>query len=72
MVLSTNVNGLSPVAVSSGTTRFDQQCALCGGHRSNGSLLTPRVGVVSPGLWVCVDCQHKLARRVDDEGALGG
>lgn len=60
MVPETNVNGISPI------------CALCGGQRSHGSHLPSRVGMVDPALWVCVDCQHKLARRVDDEGALGG
>ena len=23
-------------------------------------------------LWVCLDCQHKLARQLDDEGVCGG
>ena len=50
---------------------FTNLCALCNGHRLIGSLLTFRPGV-DEMLWVCDDCQHKLARRVDDEGALGG
>ena len=47
-------------------------CALCSGCTTSGSWLA--AGRVSDAqtLWVCVDCQHKLARGVDDDGALGG
>ena len=47
-------------------------CALCNGHRLIGSLLAFGPGASDAMLWVCDDCQHKLARRVDDEGSLGG
>ena len=68
---NTNANGLHATSRAS-TAAFPQQCALCGGLRSNGSLLASRTDTGDPMLWVCSDCQHKLARRVDDEGALGG
>ena len=48
------------------------QCALCGNRRQTGSVLTSRPGPSNDMLWVCGDCQHKLSRRVDDEGTLGG
>ena len=71
MAPNTNANGLHTSAPAS-TTAFAQQCGLCGGLRSNGSLLASHAGIGDPMLWVCSDCQHKLARRIDDEGALGG
>jgi len=46
-----------------------QTCTLCLEHRLLGGLLSLRPNAM---LWVCSDCQNKLARRVDDEGALGG
>ena len=46
-----------------------QLCTLCLEHRLRGSLLSLQPNAM---LWVCSDCQDKLARRVDDEGALGG
>ena len=51
---------------------LEQLCALCRESRLGGSLLSFRPGEPKAMLWVCDDCQHKLARRVDDEGALGG
>ena len=54
------------------TSTFLQQCELCGCRRSAGSVLASRPGPDAPILWVCDDCQHKLARCVDDKGALGG
>ena len=50
---------------------FTQLCSLCATHRLSGSLLAFRQGTGGMG-WVCEDCQHQLARRVDDEGTLGG
>ena len=41
---------------------------LCGELRSVVGLL----GDPTIGLWVCRDCQNKLARKVDDEGVPGG
>ena len=46
-----------------------QVCALCVEHRLVGGRLSLQPNAM---LWVCSDCQNKLARRVDDEGALGG
>lgn len=51
---------------------FTRICSLCTSHRLTGSLLTFGPGTGQEMVWVCDDCQHKLARRVDDEGALGG
>jgi hypothetical protein len=51
---------------------FTQECALCDSQNVTGSLLTSHPGASGQTLWVCDDCQHKLARRIDDEGALGG
>ena len=51
---------------------FSHLCSLCNEQRLMGSLLAFRPGAGDAMLWVCNDCQHKLARRVDDEGALGG
>ena len=53
-------------------TVFTQECALCDRQRMTGSLLSSHPGASGQALWVCDDCQHKLARRIDDEGALGG
>jgi hypothetical protein len=53
-------------------TVFTQECALCDSRSSAGSLLLSQPGAAGRALWVCEDCQHKLARRIDDEGALGG
>lgn len=46
-----------------------QSCTLCLESRLVGGLLSLQPNAM---LWVCGDCQNKLARRVDDEGALGG
>ena len=51
---------------------FTQLCSLCATHRLTGSLLAFCPGTVDGMGWVCEDCQHKLARRLDDEGTLGG
>ena len=51
---------------------FAQECALCDSRRVTGSFLSYHPGAPGSSLWVCEDCQHKLARRIDDEGALGG
>ena len=51
---------------------LSQLCTLCHESRLAGSLLSFQPGKPTAMLWVCDDCQHKLARRVDDEGALGG
>ena len=51
---------------------FTHQCALCESQRVTGSLLSAQPSASGPALWVCDDCQHKLSRRVDDEGSLGG
>mgnify|MGYP001209530036 FL=1 len=51
---------------------FTRACSLCASHRLTGSLLTFGPGIGEEMVWVCEDCQHKLARRLDDEGALGG
>ena len=53
-------------------TNFTKLCSLCVTHRLTGSLLAFRPGTGDGMVWVCDDCQHKLARRVDDEGVLGG
>ena len=47
-------------------------CEVCGSYRLAGSPLLPRIDSASTAMWVCTDCQHKLARCVDDEGTLGG
>ena len=48
------------------------QCDLCGERRHIGSVLFSRSGARDEMMWVCDDCQNKLARCVDDEGTLGG
>ncbi len=45
-------------------------CELCDLPREAGSQLTPHPE--GDPLWVCNDCQQKLARCIDDEGTLGG
>ena len=54
------------------STVLTQMCSLCASLRLTGSLLAFRPGSGAAMVWVCDDCQHKLARRVDDEGTLGG
>ena len=51
---------------------YGQECELCGSRRLNGGSLASRAGLADSIVWVCADCQHKLAIRVDDEGVLGG
>ena len=53
-------------------TVFTHECALCEKQRMTGSLLSAQPSASGAALWVCDDCQHKLSRRVDDEGSLGG
>ena len=72
MIADSNPNRVSPRTATPSSRAFASQCALCGGLRSSGGLLASRPGTGDPMLWVYHDCQHKLARRVDDEGALGG
>ena len=72
MVPDSNQRRVSRRAATPTYQKFAQQCSLCGGLRSRGGLLASRPGTAEPMLWVCHDCQHKLARGVDDEGALGG
>ena len=48
------------------------ECGLCGGRRADGSGLASGPVGSAQMLWVCLDCQHKLARGVDDDGVLGG
>ena len=62
----------SPQGSRSAARNLAQLCSLCQEHRLGGSLLSFRPGTSHAMLWVCDDCQNKLARRVDDEGALGG
>lgn len=47
-------------------------CALCGEGRVKGGLLRVADTDAEEALWVCRDCQHKLMRRIDDEGVQGG
>ncbi len=49
-----------------------RQCALCAQDRTHGSLLRATDADETDSMWVCDDCQHKLTRRVDDEGVKGG
>ena len=48
------------------------ECALCAQRREHGSLLRMSDTDDVQEMWVCEDCQHKLTRRVDDEGVEGG
>ena len=47
-----------------------RMCELCDLPRATGGHLRSQPGC--DRLWVCNDCQQKLARCLDDEGALGG
>ena len=53
-------------------TSEPHECALCGQRREHGSLLRVSDTDDAQEMWVCEDCQHKLARRVDDEDVKGG
>ncbi len=55
-----------------GSPRPSHLCEVCGSHRLAGGPLLSRLDAASTMMWVCADCQHKLSRRVDDEGTLGG
>ncbi len=55
-----------------GSVRPSHLCEVCGSHRLTGGPLLSSHDAASSMMWVCSDCQHKLARRVDDEGTLGG
>ena len=48
------------------------ECALCGGRHLGGSWLVSGPVGTTQILWVCLDCQHMLARGVDADGVLGG
>jgi len=45
------------------------RCELCDQVRELGSVLVVKPG--SDAVWVCQDCQRKLALRVDDESTPG-
>ena len=47
------------------------ECALCGRWRAHGGLLRMSDTDDAQEMWVCEDCQRKLALQVDD-GAEGG
>ncbi len=49
-----------------------RQCALCGGCGASGSWLASGPVGSDQTLWVCIDCQHQLSRRVDYDGVFGG
>ena len=72
MAPNSNANTGSVTLATASPRSLAQRCALCDGLRSQGSLLNSRHETGNSMLWVCSNCQHKLARRVDDEGALGG
>jgi len=55
-----------------GSTFITHQCALCTAARVSGGLLSSRPDIGDGVLWVCEDCQRKLMRGLDDQGALGG
>ena len=69
-----NVDGSRPThaPLSRATLPVPPECALCSGRQLHGSWLVS--GIVGPAqrLWVCLDCQHQLARGIDADGALGG
>ncbi len=52
-------------------TSEPHECALCGQRRAEGSVLRVSDTDDAQEMWVCEDCQHKLALQVDD-GAEGG
>ena len=60
--------------IGSGATivKSSYLCDLCGFRRFEGKPLLSRVDMTPTTIWVCADCQHKLARHIDDEGTLGG
>ena len=72
MAVNTSVNRTTDNSVLMGPTNRGCRCALCAARRMSGSFLTLRNDLDHSNLWVFNDCQHKLARQVDDEGALGG
>ena len=72
MVSNSSNSGRSSQGRFVGTTQTAQECALCCRHRLVGSVLPSRPEMVNEMLWICADCQHKLSRRIDDEGVLGG
>ena len=69
MLRTPDVNRPTRASASRVTSPVPPQCALCGEHRASGDWLASGSARM---LWACVDCQHKLARRVDDAGVLGG
>ena len=48
-----------------------RECALCGQRRAHGGLLRMSDTDDAQEMWVCEDCQRKLALQVDD-GVEGG
>ena len=72
MLSTVDVTRLTHASTPCATIPVLPECALCGGRQRGGSWLAS--GPVGPGqmLWVCIDCQHMLARGVDAEGVLGG
>jgi hypothetical protein len=55
------------LALTRRSTPFATHCEVCGRPRASGSLLAANPASPDRALWVCTDCQRKLARRVDDE-----
>ena len=47
-------------------------CAQYNQPRTHGSLLRVEDPDEAEAIWVRADCQHKLIRRIDDEGVKGG
>lgn len=72
MVSTSRVNRPAHAPTLRAVTPPFPQCALCGDSCARSSWLASGSASVAGMLWVCVDCQHKLARRVDDVGVLGG
>ncbi len=67
---SSNVVRPTDGAVRHAARLLSQKCARCDGLRVSGSWSAP--GGDYPQMWVCLDCQRRLARGVDDESVLGG
>ena len=54
------------------TLPVPSECGLCNGRQLRGSWLVAGPVGATKVLWVCLDCQHQLARGVDANGVLGG
>ncbi len=72
MVSNADVNRPTHAPLPCATLPVPPGCALCGGHQLSGSWLLSGPPGAAQMLWVCLDCQHLLARGVDADGALGG